>query len=478
MKSKRHLMIRCSALVGLAALGCADAGAQDDTVAVTLGATISRTGTSAVGTWESALALAAGDAAEGLRDADYPTGAKLDFKTRVADTVNDTKNTVSKGRELVDDGAKMLMVGTSSDAVALSALAYDDDASNDIDVPVLCIACSSPALHNPMATNADPVLQAANRNELGWVFGLAMASTYQSQVLWNIISDMTPEGNAPGDINGDGVVKISTVAQSDGFGTGFQNALETVAITASPDTVYEKLTFATTEDVNQEQVWNDLVDRLADDRTTDAMGTEAGDADPDIVIEFAFPQFSLALVKAYAAAGKSQTFLHTHSMRERPVVLTAESALDGHQGTSYLPSDGESGDIFDRHFSNAFGVARESQWDSGAYDTGFLTALAIVKAGRDLEDPTKVSGADVRHALETLNDPTGMVIRPGRGEFAKAARAIADGEAINYQGASGPCDFDEHGRALNRISHWRANNQSVSSLAVYDCVSDPTCPKQ
>lgn len=479
MKLVRVLMRNSAVLLGLLSLACGGDAADENTVPITLGATISRTGTSAVGTWESALDLAATDAAEGLKDADYPTGHRLNFKIKVADTVNDAKKTVSKGREMVGDGVKMLMVGTSSDAVALSALAYDDDPDNDIDVPIVCIACSSPALHNPTAMNDDPILRAANRNEEGWVFGLAMASTYQSQVLWNIINDMT-EGDLPGDINGDGIVKISTVAQSDGFGTGFQNALETVVVTAHPDTdvVYEKLTFATTEDVNDEQIWADLVDLLADDVHTDAEGATVTGVEPDIVIEFAFPQFSLALVKAYAAAEKPQTFLHTHSMREQPVVISAEAALNGHEGTSYLPSDGESGEMFDAHFRRAFGVARESQWDSGAYDTGFLTALAVLVASRDLDDPKKVTGEAIRDAMKTLNDTEyGTVIRPGQGQFAIAAQLIADGEPINYEGASGPCDFDEYGRALNRISHWRANDQEVTDIAVYDCVSDATCPK-
>ena len=421
---------------------------------MTLGATISRTGVSAVGTWETALDLAALDASDGLRAADFPTGAKLDFKAKIADTVNHTKNTVSKGSEMVDKGAKMLMVGTSSDAVALSALAYDDDDSNDINVPIVCIACSSPALHNPMAMNADPVLQDANRNELGWVFGLAMASTYQSQVLWNIITDMTPEGNAVGDINGDGVVKISTVAQADGFGTGFQNALEAIALAATPDIVYEKLTFATTEDVNQEQVWNDLVDALTDDRSMNVDGVEEMTGEPDVVIEFAFPQFSLALVKAYAAKDKTQTFLHTHSMRERPVVLSAESALDGHQGTSYLPSDGESGEMFDTHFSNVYKVTRESQWDSGAYDTGFLTALAVLKAGMEIDDATEVTGEAVRDALKTLNDPDGEVIRPGSSEFAKAAKADCGRRGHQLRGRVGPVRFQ------------RARSRAQSHLAL------------
>ena len=474
MKSSRIVIGSSTIIAALLSMGCGD-DAAEDTVEVKLGATISRTGTSAVGTWENALDLAAADASEGLKDADYPTKVRFEFKVRVADTVNDTKNTVSKGREMVSKGAKMLMVGTSSDAVALSALAYDDDDSNDIDVPIVCIACSSPSLHNPDFVNeADPVLQAANRNEEGWVFGLAMASTHQSQVLLNIIQDMTPQGNELGDINGDGTVKISTVAQNDGFGTGFQNAL---AGKLAATVVYEKLTFATTEDVNDEQVWSDIVDQLTDDETFDpATMVSVMDVEPDIVIEFAFPNFSIALVKAYAAANKQQTFLHTHSMRERPVVIQADAALNGHEGTSYLPSDGVSGGMFDDHFRDVYGV-RESQWDSGAYDTGFLSALAILVASKDLDDPAKVTGEAIRDAMKTLNVEGADVIRPGRGQFAKAAKLIEKGSSINYEGASGPCDFDENGRALNKIAHWRADNQEVEDLATYDCISGPSCPR-
>jgi hypothetical protein len=134
--------------------------------------------------------------------------------------------------------------------------------------------------------------------------------------------------------------------------------------------------------------------------------------------------------------------------------------------------------LFDANFSAKKGVARESQWDSGAYDTGFLSALATVKASKDLADPSQVTGAAIRDALFTLNDPAGQVIRPGSSEFAKAARAIAAGQAINYEGASGPCDFNAYGRALNRISHWRANAGQVTDLAVYDCVADASCPKR
>ena len=70
------------------------------------------------------------------------------------------------------------------------------------------------------------------------------------------------------------------------------------------------------------------------------------------------------------------------------------------------------------------------------YDASFLIALAIEKAGA--ADRGAISAA----LREVANEP-GTVIRPGEWEKAKAA--IAAGEDINYEGASGNVDFDEAG---------------------------------
>lgn len=455
-----------------AVLGCSSE-AEDDTTPIHMGATFSKTGVSAVTTWGDAFRLAAEDASDGLRLAGFPTGARLRFDTMVADTRNDVDITVARAQELVQQqGAKLIINGTSSDTVALSKLAYDDDAANDIDVPIVCVACSSPALHDPEAVHADAAVQAANRNAEGWVFGLAMSSLPQANVLWNILVDSTPAGSIPGDLNGDGRVKISTIALDDAFGVGFQEAMEAVVEAQSPGAIFEKTLHPRDADPDNYD-WGNAINLLTDTLTEGS--TDGADiATPDVVMEFTFPQFSLALVKAYTS---SIRFMHTHSMRERTVVLSAEGRLEGQEGTSYLPSDGISGQEFDAHFLDRIGISRQSQWDSAVYDGAFLFALATIKASKDLDDPTAVTGAMVRDAMRELNDPDGEPIRVGPQEFAKAVAAIVEGRPINYDGASGPCDFDDYGRAKNRISHWQVTQGQARDLAVYDCVADDSCPK-
>ena len=70
------------------------------------------------------------------------------------------------------------------------------------------------------------------------------------------------------------------------------------------------------------------------------------------------------------------------------------------------------------------------------YDASFLLALAIEKAG-------SADRGAIGAALREVASGPGEVIRPGEWEKAKAA--IAAGEDINYEGASGNVDFDEAG---------------------------------
>jgi hypothetical protein len=439
-------------------------------VPITFGAAISRTGSSAVDTWANAFELAAADANEGLRLAGYPMG-RIFFQTVVSDSVNRADIAARKTMNMVrDDNILMVLNGTSADSAALVALNHNPDVNLRPNIPVICVACSSPSHHNPMATNADPVVQAAFRNDDRWHFGLSMSSTPQSLVLARIL---TSKGDR-GDVNADGKLKVSTIHIDDAFGNGFAAVLKQAILRFRPDAIIEQISHPPRNELlNDLGLWSENMRILADDRTGDLR-----DVRPDIVLEITFPQYSLAMLKAYSAGNYQVPFLHTHSMREKTVVIQAGRSLNGHEGTSYLPLDGESGRLFDERFVKTVGISRQSQWDGHVYDGFFLTALATLMAARQTNDPAAVYGYHLRDALLQVNDPKGTIIRPGPGEFARAAQLIATGQPINYEGASGSCDFDVYGRALNRIAHWSVEGQQITDLAIYDCASNPEeCPK-
>jgi branched-chain amino acid transport system substrate-binding protein len=78
-----------------------------------------------------------------------------------------------------------------------------------------------------------------------------------------------------------------------------------------------------------------------------------------------------------------------------------------------------------------------------SYDATFMMALAIEKAGsanRDL----------IAGALRAIGNGSGEVILPG--EWSKAKKILAAGGDINYNGGSGPQDFDANGDVAGSFS--------------------------
>ena len=77
------------------------------------------------------------------------------------------------------------------------------------------------------------------------------------------------------------------------------------------------------------------------------------------------------------------------------------------------------------------------------YDVAFLAALAIEKAGA-------ADRGMIPAALREVANAPGTVIRPG--EWEKARKAIAAGEDVNYEGASGAIEFDDNGDVAGTYS--------------------------
>ena len=106
-----------------------------------------------------------------------------------------------------------------------------------------------------------------------------------------------------------------------------------------------------------------------------------------------------------------------------------------------------------------------------------LGALATMMAVKDLADPATVTGAQIRDALWLLNDPAGTEITAGPDGIAKAAMLISAGMPINYQGVSGPLDFDTNAFVLGAMAHWVITNNHFVDQQIYDCTKGPTCPE-
>jgi len=107
-------------------------------------------------------------------------------------------------------------------------------------------------------------------------------------------------------------------------------------------------------------------------------------------------------------------------------------------------------------FATANKLKADGPYFANAYDASFMMALAIEKAG--VPDRSKVSAA-----LRAIAGPEGKLVYPG--EFGKAKALIKQGVKINYEGASGPVDFDAAGDVSGRVSvNWYANGALQTKL--------------
>ncbi len=160
---------------------------------------------------------------------------------------------------------------------------------------------------------------------------------------------------------------------------------------------------------------------------------------PEAIAIFAYYGSSgITIIKNSLENGLFSKFYGADGMFDQSVI--DQIGADNLKGKiSITQASSDTGDASYQAFAEAFkatGADPAAPYAAHGYDVTFMMALAIEKAGA--ADRTKI-----KDALRSISNGTGEIVRPG--EWAKAKKLIADGTAINYEGASGSADFDENG---------------------------------
>ncbi len=126
--------------------------------------------------------------------------------------------------------------------------------------------------------------------------------------------------------------------------------------------------------------------------------------------------------------------------------------FEGMKGTSpgALPPS-EFTEVFDDLYTAEYGSLFKVPFTREAYDAVIAIALAAERAGS--VDPTAI-----RDSLREIANAPGAVVGPPPAGIAEALRAVANGEDIDYTGASGSVEFDENGDVLlGAIDTWHVD---------------------
>jgi len=137
-------------------------------------------------------------------------------------------------------------------------------------------------------------------------------------------------------------------------------------------------------------------------------------------------------------------------------VATSASVTEGVFGTnpdsnptSGVPGYGDFRNLYLSQFALDPGATDLPGQASNFYDAAILAALAIEKAG-GTDDAVKIR--DSLYAVSKGATASPQIVGPGN--IGDALNYIHQGTDINYEGASGSCDFDEYGDVVGNYIIW------------------------
>jgi branched-chain amino acid transport system substrate-binding protein len=158
---------------------------------------------------------------------------------------------------------------------------------------------------------------------------------------------------------------------------------------------------------------------------------------PDLIMLEGYTPDSVVMVKElYKAGYKGAILAPSFAINAKFIEGVGADVAEGIWNMDRAP-------LFDspayKEFSAAVPRADQSPYAPQAWDQMTLVALALA-AGRG-----EASGTVIKDHLRTVSNPPGSFVY----SFAEGARLLGEGKKINYEGASGSCDFDAIGDILS-----------------------------
>jgi ABC-type branched-subunit amino acid transport system substrate-binding protein len=212
---------------------------------------------------------------------------------------------------------------------------------------------------------------------------------------------------------------VNIGARNDLYGTGFADSLE-AELQDRGATVAEKVIYDT-----EQPTYN-----------SEAAQITSGNPDYFVIIDFPEPFDKVG--PALLRTGKwdpKKTFI-TDGLSDATLPETVGTEVtEGLQGTAPGAFSGAAPDAFDKLYTQAPGPPR-NLFDSTTFDDVMLCYLGAVAAG-------STEGADIADAITAVTGPPGT--KYTFEQLPQAIEALQNGDDIDYEGASGPIDWDENG---------------------------------
>ena len=191
---------------------------------------------------------------------------------------------------------------------------------------------------------------------------------------------------------------------------------------------------------------------------------DATEGSPEVLLTIAYPDSGQILLREAAEGEYFDDFMFVDVTRSQTMFdAIGGNHFEGDFGVSPGAPDSPAVQSFRQLYSQRTDGDESASLITEAFDAAAVLALAIEKAGSD--DPV-----NVRDALRDVANPPGVSVGPG--DIARALELVRDGKDINYTGASGDVDFDEHGNVVSSMRVWRVKDNQIEDTDIYALPGD------
>ncbi|HVA36545.1 MAG TPA: ABC transporter substrate-binding protein [Candidatus Dormibacteraeota bacterium] len=180
---------------------------------------------------------------------------------------------------------------------------------------------------------------------------------------------------------------------------------------------------------------------------------------PDLLIIAGYtPDATIISKEWYAADVKTHVMGPGFAFNSSFVKAVGENVTNGFYAVDGVPPVDQPGyKAFADEFKAATGASlAESFWAAQAHDQINLLALAVEAAKSD-------SPAAIAAKMRDVANPPGTPVY----DFASGAKLLRAGKKVNYQGASGPCDFDESHNIVSNFAVWTLEGMGLKQVALF-----------
>ncbi len=186
------------------------------------------------------------------------------------------------------------------------------------------------------------------------------------------------------------------------------------------------------------------------------MGNLQQGGGPDMLTVIGYPQSGIQLFRDFYATGQSQNtdVLVPDGLQDSTLPQQVGNDMQNVTGTAPAAA-GPNQDAFNQLYQDQYNQS-PGVFTSQSYDSVAILILANAAAGEN-------TGSAIRQQMRRVANPPGQEYGPQN--FVEAVRAAANGEDINYQGASSTTNFDQNGDPASAAYNvWKFAPQTQSGI--------------